>query len=247
MLSRLLFLACFFIVCPRQMPAQAANPIDLSNNAAAVVRSFLQDSNAVQVRNLARQSKAVFIVPSYYKAGFIVGGSGGVGVLIAKDPRSGQWGYPAFANIGGISVGLQVGGSASELLIFIMTDRGLESIVNNQIRLGGSAGLAFATWGAEVSGSKGLTSWADFVTIARSVGVYGGLNLEGAAIEQRTDMARNFYGQPASFYPILILQQYSSPVAQPLRDALQMASTPGAGGMPLSPGQQGVEVPNRPY
>ncbi len=206
-------------------PAMAGDAAALVEEARQTASKFLNDKQYEQSRDLLRRSRAVIIIPSYYRAGFIFGGSGGSGVLLAKDD-GGTWSYPAFINLGGGSVGLQLGVAADEMMIFIITDRGLHSVVNNNIRFGGTAGVALANIGGGVGGSVGLSSKSDYVTLSKSVGLYGSLSLEGAAMDVRSDMIQQFYGQPAGLESILVQNKLQNPAAEPLRQLLSGSMAP---------------------
>lgn len=202
-------------------PAHADNTAaDLLLNAELTVRKLSANENFSDIRAMLRQSRAVIIIPNFYRGGLVVGGSGGTGVLLAKD-ASGTWSYPGFVNLGSISAGLQIGFSGAEVIIFVRTNEGLSAIINNQVRFGGNAGIAVATLGGDIGGARGLTTDAHYVTYAKSAGLYAGLTLEGAVIEARPDIARQFYGEPAALYPILIDQKFSNPGADKLRQELQ--------------------------
>ena len=89
------------------------------------------------LKNHLGDSKGVLIVPQLLKAGFIFGGSGGRGVVLIRDPKTGKWSQPGFYSLGSVSFGLQVGVQSSEAIIQIRTPRGLESIYGTSFKLGG--------------------------------------------------------------------------------------------------------------
>jgi lipid-binding SYLF domain-containing protein len=214
---------CLFIVLNSFFlkPAMAQTGVSerLLINAEITARKLLNNENFSDARDMLRRSRAVIIVPNFYRGGFILGAAGGTGVILAKD-NSGTWGYPGFVNMGSLSAGLQIGFSGAELIVFVITNEGLSSIINNQVRIGGNAGLSVATFGGDVGGAKGLTTDADYIIYAKSAGLYAGLSLEGSVIEARPDIARDFYGEPAALYPILIDKKYTDSRADKLRDVL---------------------------
>jgi lipid-binding SYLF domain-containing protein len=214
----ILFLLSFLALPPAHANSNVAN--DLMLDAELSVRKLFGGDRFSDARSMLAQSRAVIIIPNFYRGGFFVGGSGGTGVILAKD-ASGNWSYPGFVNLGSISAGLQIGFSGAEVIIFVRTNEGLSAIINNQVRFGGNAGVAVANLGGDIGGAKGLTTNADYITYAKSSGLYAGLTLEGAVIEARPDIARVFYGEPAALYPILIDQKFSNPNADKLRDTLK--------------------------
>src|SRR4029450_383011 len=115
----------------------------------------------------------LLIAPQIVRAGFIIGGSGGRGVLVARDGTTGAG--PAFYNLATASVGFQAGVDVSEAIIVVMTEKGLNSLLSSSFKLGGDASIAAGPVGA---GAKSTVT-ADLITFTRAKGVYGGVNLDG--------------------------------------------------------------------
>jgi lipid-binding SYLF domain-containing protein len=124
------------------------------------------------------------------KAGFIFGGSGGRGVLLVRS-ETGKWNGPAFYNVGTASVGFQAGVSVSEVVMMVMTDKGVNSLLSSSMKVGGDASVAAGPTG------EGVTSTIpeDLVSFSRSKGLYGGLNMEGAVIKPADDWNSAYYGK----------------------------------------------------
>jgi SH3 domain-containing YSC84-like protein 1 len=216
-MKRIVFIVC----CLIGISARAGDSYHLVNNAELTVRGFLEGKHSIDVRNLWWKAKAIIIVPSYYRAGFMLGGAGGTGVLVAKTGEG--LSAPAFVSLGSIGLGFQLGASASEIVVFVMSHQGLESIIANSASFGGQAGLSVATWGGGASG--GLNLHADFITMARSVGFYAGVSLEGSNIKGNIDMAQDFYGAPLTVRAILDGAQYRD-AANPLLRTLTYYGNP---------------------
>ncbi len=106
---------------------------------------------------LIRRAKAVLIVPRLIKGGFIVGGEGGDGVLMAR--RRNGWSDPAFYVIGAASFGLQVGLEQSEMILLVMSEKGLNGIMHDQFKIGAQAGITVVTLGSGVEGAM-AGAWA---------------------------------------------------------------------------------------
>ncbi len=138
--------------------------------------NFMNDSNMGAFRDLLKDAKGVLIFPQMLKGAFVVGASGGNGVFLARDDKTGQRTGPAFYTIGGGSFGLQIGGEASEVILLAMTDRGVNSLLANSFKLGADASLAAGPVGAGVSASTVNLS-ADILSFSRSKGLYGGISL----------------------------------------------------------------------
>jgi lipid-binding SYLF domain-containing protein len=154
----------------------AAEPDKLVAGAQKTLNNFLRDPDQTWVQQNLDRAKAVLIAPEIVKAGFIFGGSGGRGVLVARDGRT--WVGPAFYDLATASVGFQAGVEVSEAIIVVMTDKGLNSLMASSLKIGGDASVAAGPVGA---GAKS-TITADLVSFTRSKGVYGGLNLDGTIV-----------------------------------------------------------------
>jgi lipid-binding SYLF domain-containing protein len=156
------------------------------------------DMNWLQ-RNIGR-AKAVMIVPEITKAGFILGGSGGRAVVVARDPKSGKWVGPAFYTLATASLGFQAGIAVSEMVTLVMTDKGLRSLLSNSFKMGGDAAVAAGPVGAGAQSDL----VADFVSFSRSKGVYGGINFDGTIVSTSDKWNRLYYGKPVTASDILV-------------------------------------------
>jgi len=158
--------------------------------AQATLSNFLRDPNMSWLQSNLPNTKGVLIVPKVVKAGFIFGGSGGRGVLLVRS-ETGKWNGPAFYNVGTASVGFQAGVSVSEVVMMVMTDKGVNSLLSSSMKVGGDASVAAGPTG------EGVTSTIpeDLVSFSRSKGLYGGLNMEGAVIKPADDWNSAYYGK----------------------------------------------------
>jgi SH3 domain-containing YSC84-like protein 1 len=150
---------------------------------------------------LLRQARAVMIVPKLIKGGFIVGGEGGEGVLMVRN--DGHWSDPAFYAIGAASFGLQAGLQQSEMILLVMTQKGVEGLLHDQFKIGAQAGISVATLGSGVEGAIGGATPPDIVVWSSSTGLYGGLTLDGSIIRPQPDHDAQFYGRPLSTRDVL--------------------------------------------
>ena len=177
------FVAPSALAQPDPQAAVAASQASLSN--------FLRDPDMDWLQRNFGRAKAVLISPEIVKAGFIFGGSGGRGIVLAKDPKSGKWTGPAFYNLATASVGFQAGIAVSEGVALVMTDKGFNSLLATSFKLGGDASVAAGPVGA---GAKSDIV-ADIITFSRSKGVYGGLNFDGTVITASDDWNDKYYGK----------------------------------------------------
>jgi lipid-binding SYLF domain-containing protein len=160
------------------------------------------------------------VFPQVLKAGFFLGGSGGTGVLLVRDEKSGDFGAPAFYTMGAVSFGLQFGGSAAEVVMLVNSDKALASMLSDKLKLGGEASVAAGPKGA----SAGSTVTADFVSYARAKGAILGMSVEGSVLEVRENLNHAYYGKPVSPTDILVKKGAANKGAAGLRAALRSAA-----------------------
>jgi SH3 domain-containing YSC84-like protein 1 len=182
-------------------PAQAqSDQQKLVNAASKTLSNFLRDPDMTWLQNNIGRARAVLIAPEIAKAGFIFGGSGGRAVLVAHDSPAGKWAGPAFYTLATASVGFQAGISVSENVTLVMTEKGLNSLLANSVKVGADASVAAGPVGA---GAKSDIV-ADLVTFSRAKGVYGGLNLDGTVIAPSNDWNNTYFGKSVLPPDILI-------------------------------------------
>jgi len=166
-------------------------------------QGMMSDNQYPSLVSLATRAKAIIIVPNLIRAAFFWGGRGGNGVMLVHEP-DGKWSAPAFYTLGGLSFGLQFGGQSSELVIAVMTDKGLNAIMDREVTLGGDAGLAVGELGKGVNASTGMGMNSDMYAFARSEGLFVGVSLEGSVIAPRETWNQQLYGQDATPESILV-------------------------------------------
>jgi lipid-binding SYLF domain-containing protein len=195
--------------------AQAQSSQQVTVDGARKVLADLRHDKAFgNAAQLMRQAKAVFIVPKLIKGGFIVGGEGGNGVLMVQ--RHGGWSAPSFYAIGAGSFGLQAGLEQSEMIMLIMTQKGLEGVLHDNFKIGAQAGISVVTLGSGVEGAIGGASLPDVVVWSSSTGLYGGLTVDGSVIRAEPNMDSEFYGRPLTSRGVLF-----GPVDSPRAAALR--------------------------
>jgi len=204
-------------------PARADSDAEaLVEKARLTFLDLYNDPNYTQLKRHMKLAKAVLIVPNQLKGAFIVGAQGGSGVLIAKD-QNGAWGYPAFYTVGAGSLGFQIGFQNSSAVLVILTERGLDAVIDNQVKLGVDVSVAIGPVGQGLSGATTTAAGADIVAFARTEGLFAGGSLEGSLIVKRDDWNADFYGQGLTPRDIVLGNKYSNPKADALRQALQAA------------------------
>ncbi len=200
-------------------PAQAlTDEEELVERARLTALTMLTSENFTTLQIFLRKAAGVLIFPSVIKGGFIIGAEGGRGVLLAKNGES--WSYPAFYHLAGASIGLQIGGQISQVMMTISNSKALDRILKNNIELGGGASVAVGPIGKEVgAGSSGVFE-ADVYTFAATQGLYAGINFEGASIGEDQDRNTYYYGRRLSAADIVLRHAGANSQAEPLRLAL---------------------------
>jgi lipid-binding SYLF domain-containing protein len=192
-------------------PVSPSEPDALVADARTTLSNFLRDPDQTWIQENLDKAKAVLIAPQIVKAGFIFGGSGGRAVLVARDGR--VWTGPAFYDLATASVGFQAGVEVSELVMVVMTEKGLNSLLSSSFKIGGDASVAAGPVGA---GAKSTVT-ADLISFSRAKGVYGGVNLDGTVVHSNVAWNDAFYGGTNILPPdILIRKTATSPKSSAL-------------------------------
>jgi SH3 domain-containing YSC84-like protein 1 len=193
--------------------AQTSQQVTI-DGARKVLNDLRRDKEFGNAAQLIRKAKAVFIVPKLLKGGFIFGGEGGNGVLMVQ--RGGRWSAPGFYAIGAGSFGLQAGLEQSELIMLVMTERGLNGILRDNFKIGAQAGISVVTLGSGVEGAIGGASPPDIVVWSSSTGLYGGLTVDGSVIRAEPNQDSAFYGRTVTSREVLF-GSVESPRVAPLQ------------------------------
>ncbi|NGZ09917.1 MAG: hypothetical protein CV088_11105 [Nitrospira sp. LK70] len=211
------------------IPAQLLSASDVEqenivDQSRMTLRSFLGDSNMGWFRDHIKDAKGIFIVPQLLKGAFFFGASGGSGVFLVKDEKTGDWSEPAFYTMGAGSFGFQFGAQASEVVLLVMSQRGVESMLSSTFKLGGDVSVAVGPVGGGIEGSTAMNLSVDLLSFAKSKGLFGGISLEGAVIATRDEWNRDYYGKDVRPTDILVKQTVTNPQSAILRAALARAS-----------------------
>jgi lipid-binding SYLF domain-containing protein len=188
------------------------------DRARVTLGEFLRDDNYSWMRDHIKDAKGVLIYPQVLKAGFIFGGSGGTGVLLSREGKS-DWSAPAFYTMGSVSFGLQIGGESAEVILLVMSQKGMDSLLTSKFKLGGDASVALGPVGG---GAKGDIT-ADFLSFSKSKGLYAGLNLDGSYLSVRDSLNKAYYGKDATPADIIVKQSVGNKGADRLREDLRKA------------------------
>ena len=208
-----LCLALGVATAPAAAKSKSEKADRLVAKAADTVAYFANDKAYEPLWDIADNAKAIVVIPRSLRGGFMFGASGGNAVMIARN-EDGSWTEPAFYTIGSLSFGFQAGVESSEVILAVMTKRGMEQLLSTSVKLGADLSLAAGPIGG---GAKAQT--ADVLAFARSRGLYGGVSLEGALLKRRNSWNAAYYGAPVTPADII----YRDKVAQPQSANLQNA------------------------
>ena len=202
------------------LPARADDMSDakgLVDKATATVNAFAADKDYTTLPQLLKKAKGVLVYPLIVEGGFIIGGSGGSGVLLVRDEKTGNWSAPAFYGMGGVSLGFLAGGQAAETMLVVNTQKALDSLLSTKVKLGGDASVAVGPKGAGAN----ATFTEDFIPYSKSKGAYANMSLNGQVIAIRDSLNNAYYGKAVTPVDILIKHSVSNPGAAPLEAALK--------------------------
>ena len=191
----------------------------LVDKALVTFRNFRADPEMEWLQKNLKDYKGVLIIPSLLKAGFILGGSGGSGVLLARDAKTGNWSQPAFYTVGSVTFGLQIGGESAEVIMLIKTQKALDALYTMEFKLGGDASVAMGPVGI---GAKSAVT-ADIVSFSKSKGLFAGLNLEGSLVKVSDSSNKAYYGKAVSPVDIIVKNAASNQGSANLREELKKA------------------------
>lgn len=214
--------AVLFVSYTTAMAADRPQAQALVDRARITFSEFMRDSNYSWLHDNLDHARAVLIFPQIIKGGFIWGGSGGTGVFMAKDEKTGNWSDPAFYTLGSVTFGLQIGGEATQLVMVAMSQKAIDSLLSSSFKLGGDASIALGPVGGGAKASADIpTVTGDFLAFAKSKGLYAGLNLEGAVIAVRDSLNSSYYGRHVRPADIIVKMDVNNRDATALRETLK--------------------------
>jgi lipid-binding SYLF domain-containing protein len=195
---------------------KASDEKDRLQNATEAMQEILNVPDDIP-RNLLDKARCVIVMPSVLKAAFIVGGSYGRGTMVCRTGKdfSGPWGAPAMYALEGGSVGLQIGGEATDFVFLVMNDRGVQSLLHSKVKL--SADISAADTDAYMR--------SEILSYSRARGVFAGISLEGSTLRPDNVANKNLYGRSLSAAEIINGSEIQIPeAARNLIAILQKAS-----------------------
>ena len=188
------------------------NVADRDETALAAMRLLQAIAPATTLAGYECKTTAsigIAIFPDTVKAGFIVGGTRGRGVLSARGANG--WSSPAFLTLTGGSFGLQIGGQAADIILVINNQRGLENLVSNQFKIGADASVAAGPVGRDAQAATDIQLRAQILGYSRARGLFAGITINGSTIRQDLDANQRFYGKRLTTKQIVFDGQAGSP------------------------------------
>lgn len=188
------------------------------NEATALVHEMKTNPDTARINELLPQAKGVLIFPGVIKAGFVFGGQGGNGVLLARGPEN-KWTDPAFYTLGGGSVGLQLGAERASIIMLFMNQTALDKAIASGVTLGADASVAGGNYGAQGNAST-TNMHPDVIYFSLLDGMFAGVSVEGGVVAERRSYDEKYYGAGATAETILVEQRFHNPAADRLKESL---------------------------
>ena len=196
-----------------------------ADNAVRVVKQIQAIPEAAIPDRLLDDAKGIVVVPDTIKAGFMLGGRHGLGLMAVKN-ADGTWSNPVFVKLSGASFGLQAGVQSADVILVFRSERGLDDIVNGKITLGADAGVAAGPVGRNAAAATDGALKAEIWSWSRARGLFAGVALDGAVLSIDNGANRSTYG--AGVTPRMIFEgrapQAPSAAVVGFRDALEEAT-----------------------
>jgi lipid-binding SYLF domain-containing protein len=188
--------------------------VDRLQNAGTVLKEILDVPDDIP-QDLIDKARCVIVFPSVMKAAFIVGGSYGRGVMVCRTGKdfTGTWGAPAMMALEAGSVGFQIGGQATDFVILVMNNRGVDSLLHSKVKLGADASIAAGPKGRDAQAATDVTFRAEMLSYSRARGVFAGVSLEGSTLRPDDDANRRLYGRDVTAERIITESKVEAPPA----------------------------------
>lgn len=195
-------------------------------NAGTVIKEILDVPDDIP-QDLIDKARCVIVFPSVLKAAFIIGGSYGRGAMVCRTQKNfgGPWGAPTMMALEAGSVGFQIGGEATDFVILVINDRGVDSLLHSKVKLGADAAIAAGPKGRDAQAATDVTMRAEMLSYSRSRGAFAGVSLEGSTLRPDNDANHRLYGKDATAVEIVAESKLEAPAsAHALIARLQKAS-----------------------
>lgn len=188
-------LACLALALACHAPAHAGEEENQrAENAVRVLKEIMMAPDKRIPTDLVSSAYAIAVIPDVIKAGFVIGGRHGTGLISVKT-ADGTWSNPSFISMTGGSVGFQAGVSSTDVVLVFRTQRGVDSIVHGKFTLGADASVAAGPVGRTAQASTDAQLKAEIYSYSRSRGLFAGAALDGSVISIDNDANQAVYGE----------------------------------------------------
>jgi SH3 domain-containing YSC84-like protein 1 len=199
MTMRSLSLLLAFSMISLPLSADNKKEADRLDNSGTVLKEILDIPDDIP-QDLLDKAECVIIYPSVLKAAFVFGASYGRGAMTCRTGEhfTGPWGAPTMMALEGGSVGLQLGGQATDFVLLVMNPRGAKAILSSKVKLGANASAAAGPKGRDAEAATDVTMRAEVLTYSRARGLFAGISLEGSTVRPDNNGNERLYGKKVS-------------------------------------------------
>ncbi|HEX9119083.1 MAG TPA: lipid-binding SYLF domain-containing protein [Terriglobales bacterium] len=169
-----------------------SDDIERIQNATQVFREIMATPDKAIPRELLESAKCIAIIPGEKKAALVVGASYGKGIATCRTAVG--WSSPLFVALGGGSVGFQIGGSSTDVVMIFMNEKGLQSLLSDKFKIGADATAAAGPVGRHAAADTDAKMNAEILTYSRSKGLFAGVSLNGAVVQADQTGNHAMYG-----------------------------------------------------
>jgi lipid-binding SYLF domain-containing protein len=194
----------FIFLMMTSAQADQSDRRELVKNSAFVMDEIMDSPDGGIPQSLISKAKAIIIFPTMLKGGFLVAARYGQGVATVRSEKTGSWGPPAFLTTVGGSFGFQIGAQAVDLVLLVMTERGLNGLLKDKFTLGADVGIAAGPVGRYAEAGADVLMQGEIYSYSRSKGVFAGVSLKGTVIMANNDANNEYYRQDLTSKEILI-------------------------------------------
>jgi lipid-binding SYLF domain-containing protein len=198
------FLVLAFLFVSNAYAADETTQQKLLKNAKTAVEEIMSAPDLGIPSDLMSRAQAVIVFPSMLKGGFLIGARYGKGVATVRNSKTGQWGPPSFITTLGGSFGFQIGAQSVDLVLIVMTEKGLKGLLRNNFTLGGDMSVAAGPVGRYAEASVDILLQGDTYSYSRSRGVFGGVSLKGTIIKANVGFNEEYYNAKLTPEEIMI-------------------------------------------
>jgi lipid-binding SYLF domain-containing protein len=174
------------------------------SDAASVFTEIMSTPDKGIPQDLLSNAQCVIILPGLKKAAFVVGGEYGRGFATCRKPGGTGWGAPAALRMEGGSVGFQIGGSSTDLVMLVMNQRGMDKLLGDKFTLGADASVAAGPVGRTANASTDVKMTAEILAWSRSKGLFAGVALKGATLRNDLDQNAELYGKKLNSKEVIL-------------------------------------------